>query len=66
MSRNRCGPIFAGFPYFGKLERVALEHGYPDVLVIDNGRELRGRALDGWAHDHGVQLYFIAPGIPIF
>tara|TARA_R110000744_G_C19287146_1_gene554261 strand:- start:61 stop:927 length:867 start_codon:yes stop_codon:yes gene_type:complete len=46
------------------LERVARERGYPDVLTIDNGPELRGRALDGWAHDHGVQLYFIDPGKP--
>ena len=44
------------------LERVARERGYPDVLTVDNGPELRGRALDGWADDHGVQLYFIDPG----
>ena len=43
------------------LERVARERGYPDILVVDNGPELRGRALDGWADDHGVQLYFIDP-----
>ena len=46
------------------LQDVARERGYPDVLVVDNGPELRGRALDGWAHDHGVQLYFIDPGKP--
>lgn len=46
------------------LERVARERGYPDVLTIDNGPELRGRALDGWAYDHGVKLYFIDPGKP--
>ena len=40
------------------LERVAREQGYPDVLTVDNGPEFRGRALDGWADDHGVQLYF--------
>ena len=34
---------------------------YPDILVVDNGPELRGRALDGWADDHGVQRYFIEP-----
>ena len=43
---------------------VARERGYPDILVVDNGPELRGRALDGWADDHGVQLYFIDPGKP--
>lgn len=46
------------------LERVARERGYPDILVVDNGPELRGRSLDGWAHEHGVQLYFIDPGKP--
>jgi len=46
------------------LERVARERSYPDVLVVDNGPELRGRALDAWAHDHGVHLYFIDPGKP--
>ena len=46
------------------LERVARERGYPDVITVDNGPELRGRALDGWAHDHGVRLWFIDPGKP--
>lgn len=45
-------------------ERVARERGYPDIVVVDNGPELRGRAMDGWADDHGVQLYFIDPGKP--
>jgi putative transposase len=43
------------------LERVAHKRGYPDILVVDNGPELRGRALDAWTDDHGVQLYFIDP-----
>ncbi len=46
------------------LERVARERGHPDILIVDNGPELRGRALDAWADDHGVQLYFIDPGKP--
>jgi len=46
------------------LQRVSRERGLPDVLVVDNGPELRGRVLDGWAHDHGVQHYFIDPGKP--
>jgi putative transposase len=48
----------------GMLEGVARERGYPDVLVVDNGPELRGRDLDRWAHDHGVRLFFIDPGKP--
>ena len=46
------------------LERVAREPVYPDIPVVDNGPELRGRALDGWADDHGVRLYPIDPGKP--
>ena len=46
------------------LNRVASERGHPDILVVDNGPELRGRALDAWADDNGVQLYFIDPGKP--
>ena len=37
---------------------------HPDTLVVDNGPELRGRTLDAWADDNGVQLYFIDPGKP--
>ena len=47
------------------LEDVARERGYPDILVVDNGPELRGRELDRWAHDHGVRLFFIDPGKPM-
>jgi putative transposase len=49
----------------GMLEAVAHERGYPDVLVVDNGPELRGRDLDRWAHDRGVRLFFIDPGKPM-
>lgn len=41
------------------LNRVARERGHPDILVVDKGPELRGRALDAGADDNGVQLYFI-------
>ena len=47
------------------LEAVARERGYPDMLVVDNGPELRGRDLDRWAHDRGVRLFFIDPGKPM-
>ena len=47
------------------LDRAAGERGYPDMLVVDNGPELRGRDLDRWAHEHGVKLFFIDPGKPM-
>jgi transposase InsO family protein len=35
------------------------------VIQADKGPELRGRALDQWACEHGVRLQFIEPGKPI-
>ena len=47
------------------LERVAALRGCPATIVLDNGPELTGRALDRWAHERGVALRFIDPGKPI-
>jgi putative transposase len=47
------------------LERLALERGVPDEIVLDNGPELAGKALDQWAYERGVWLRFIEPGKPI-
>ena len=35
------------------------------TLVVDNGPELRGRALEEWAWHRGVKLFFIDPGKPV-
>jgi putative transposase len=63
---RECPAIAVDFSLPGQrvvamLEDVARERGYPDILVVDNGPELRGRELDRWAHDHGVRLFFIDP-----
>jgi putative transposase len=47
------------------LEAVARDRGHPDMLVVDNGPELRGRDLDRWAYENGVKLFFIDPGKPM-
>jgi putative transposase len=47
------------------LDRVAASRGYPRSIVCDNGPEFAGRALDLWAHHHGVLLQFIRPGKPV-
>jgi putative transposase len=47
------------------LDDAASARGYPDMLVVDNGPELRGRDLDRWAHEKGVKLFFIDPGKPM-
>lgn len=46
------------------LDRLAAIRGTPAELVLDNGPELTGRALDAWAAARGVRLRFIAPGKP--
>jgi len=47
------------------LDRLAETIGLPDTLVMDNGPEFSGRALDTWAYTRAVQLRFIRPGKPI-
>jgi putative transposase len=47
------------------LQRLFETAGLPDMIVMDNGPEFSGRALDTWAYARGVQLRFIRPGKPI-
>ena len=47
------------------LERLAAAIGVPKRIVLDNGPEFAGRALDAWAYQRGVALCFIRPGKPI-
>jgi putative transposase len=47
------------------LERVAKRTGYPQMITVDNGSEFTSKALDAWAHEHGVRLDFIRPGKPV-
>jgi putative transposase len=47
------------------LERLAAERGAPGEIVLDNGPELAGKALDQWAYERGVWLRFIEPGKPV-
>ncbi len=47
------------------LERLATDRGAPAEIVLDNGPELAGKALDRWAYERGVRLRFIEPGKPV-
>jgi putative transposase len=47
------------------LERLAAERRLPEEIVLDNGPELAGKALDQWAAEREVRLRFIDPGKPI-
>ena len=46
------------------LDRVFLTRPLPETLILDNGPEFAGTALDAWAAQHGVHLHFIQPGKP--
>ncbi len=46
------------------LERLAQTHGLPKVIYVDNGPEFVAKALDTWAHRHGVKLAYSRPGKP--
>ncbi len=47
------------------LEGLAEQRGLPQTLVMDNGPEFAGQALDVWAYERGVNLHFIEPGKPV-
>jgi len=47
------------------LDRLFAGRPWPATLILDNGPEFAGTALDAWAGQHGVQLHFIQPGKPV-
>jgi transposase InsO family protein len=47
------------------LERFYVTRGLPKMIVLDHGPEFTGRALNAWAHRHGVQFQLIRPGKPV-
>jgi putative transposase len=47
------------------LNGVALEEGLPEIIIMDNGPEFIGKAVDEWAYRRGVSLFFITPGKPV-
>jgi putative transposase len=48
------------------LEQVAAEcGGLPAAIVLDNGPEFAGQALDAWAYAKAITLAFIRPGKPV-
>ena len=46
------------------LEALRLKGECPRTIRMDNGPEFTSKALDRWAHAHGVKLEFIRPGKP--
>jgi putative transposase len=46
------------------LARLASTPGLPKTLLVGHGPEFTSKALDAWAHRHGVQLACSRPGTP--
>jgi len=47
------------------LDRAAARHGWPEIIVTDNGPEFTSKALDQWAWERGIRIHFIQPGKPV-
>jgi putative transposase len=47
------------------LDDLALLHGLPEEIVLDNGPEGTSRAMFDWSERTGVRLRFIEPGKPV-
>ena len=47
------------------LDRLFLGRPWPEIVILDNGSEFSGTALDAWAEQHGVHLHFIQLGKPV-
>jgi putative transposase len=47
------------------LDRLVAFYGKPDGVMVDNGPEFAGRALDAWAYGQKIRLDFIRPGKPV-
>ena len=47
------------------LTEIGQTEGLPEIIIIDNGPEFIGNALDVWAYQRGVKLTFIRPGKPV-
>jgi putative transposase len=47
------------------LEQFLEGRQMPEAMVMDNGPEFSGKALDAWAYSKGIKLRFIQPGKPV-
>ncbi len=54
----------AGVRVARTLEELGASRGYPGQIMMDNGPEFTGSALDAWAYSREVKLHFIQPGKP--
>jgi putative transposase len=48
----------------GFIDQVALLHGYPDRIRVDNGPEFTSRTFQQWAERRNINIEYIRPGKP--
>jgi len=65
MFQNRVDTSINGVRVVRALTEIAQIEGLPEIIIIDNGPEFIGKALDAWAYQRGVKLTFIRPGKPV-
>jgi len=46
------------------LDQKALSRGYPEMIRVDNGPELRSSVFKAWAKRHNILIQYIQPGKP--
>lgn len=54
-----------GYRVCRALDEIVEHEGKPDMIIVDNGPEFSGRALDEWAYRKNIRLHFIRPGKPV-
>ena len=57
-------PSISGDRVTRVLDYLGWSRGLPEEIVVDNGPEFTGLAMDQWAHRNDVSLHFIDPGKP--
>jgi len=66
---RECPAIFVDRGITGEqvvesLNRLKFTRGLPKTIQVDNGPEFISKALDKWAYEHGITLWFSRPGKP--
>jgi len=59
------GASIGGERFCRILDRLCVGRPLPETVMLDNGPEFAGTALDAWAGQHGVRLHCIQPGKPV-
>lgn len=59
-----CACSISGARVARTLDMLMIARDRPAKIIVDNGPEFTGRALDRWAYENHVELAFIQPGKP--